>query len=44
MSNFTITKTTSSDVLFILHPLSNPMLSKVISLTDRTPKQNLPGD
>lgn len=44
MSNFTITKTTSSDVLFILHPLSNPLLSKVISLTDRTPKQNLPGD
>lgn len=44
MSNYIITKTSASDVLFTLHPLSNPMLSKKIYLTSRMPKQALPED
>ena len=44
MSNYIITKTSPNDVLFTLHPLSNPSLSKVVHLTKRMPKQALPED
>ena len=41
---FKIKKTIPGNVLFILHPLSNPMLTKEIYLTDRRPAQFLPLD
>ena len=41
---FKIKKTTPGNVLFILHPISNPMLTKEIYLTDRRPFQFLPMD
>ena len=41
---FKIKKTTPGNVLFILHPVSNPMLTKEIYLTDRRPFQFLPMD
>lgn len=41
---FKIKKTIPGNVLFILHPLSNPMLTKEIYLTDRRPSQFLPLD
>ena len=44
MSNYILTKTSPNDVIFTLHPLSNPQLSKIIRLTKRMPKQALPED
>lgn len=41
---FKIKKTVPGSVLFILHPISNPMLTKEIYLTDRRPSQFLPLD
>ena len=41
---FKIKKTTPGNVLFILHPVSNPMLTKEVYLTDRRPFQFLPTD
>lgn len=41
---FKIKKTVPGNVLFILHPISNPMLTKEIYLTDRRPFQFLPMD
>ena len=41
---FKIKKTIPGSVLFILHPISNPMLTKQIYLTDRNPMQFLPLD
>lgn len=41
---FKLKKVTPKDVIFILRPLSNPSLSRVISLTDRNPYQMLPLD
>lgn len=41
---FKIKKTVPGNVLFILHPISNPMLTKEIFLTDRRPAQFLPLD
>lgn len=41
---FKIKKTVPGSVLFILHPISNPMLTKQIYLTDRNPMQFLPLD
>lgn len=41
---FKIMKTVPGDVMFILHPFSNPELSKLIKLTARTPSQQLPLD
>lgn len=42
--NFTIIKTVPGTVLFNLHPVSNPSLSRRILLTDQNPKQALPAD
>lgn len=44
MKVFKIKKTVPGNVLFILHPVSNPMLTKEIFLTDRNPAQFLPLD
>ena len=41
---FKIKKTVPGSVLFIVHPVSNPMLTKQIYLTDRNPIQFLPLD
>ena len=41
---FKLKKVTPKDVIFVLHPLSNPSLSRTISLTDRNPYQMLPLD
>ena len=41
---FKIKKTVPGNVLFILHPVSNPMLTKEIYLTDKRPFQYLPLD
>ena len=42
--NFQIIKTVPGTVLFMVHPVSNPMLSRRILLTDQNPKQSLPLD
>jgi hypothetical protein len=42
--NFTIIKTVPGTVLFTVHPISNPALGRIITLTDRNPKQALPTD
>lgn len=42
--NFTIIKTTPGTVLFDLHPVSNPMLTRRVQLTDKAPKQPVPLD
>ena len=41
---FTVKKSVPGDVLFVLSPLSNPTISRVIHLTNRMPQQNLPLD
>jgi len=41
---FKVQKTVPGNVLFVLHPVSNPMLTKEIYLTDRRPAQFLPLD
>ena len=41
---FKIIKTTPNQVMFILHSISNPSLSKLIRLTDRIPEQTVPAD
>ena len=42
--NFTIIKTVPGTVLFYLHPVSNPALTRLVKLTNRNPKQALPLD
>lgn len=42
--NFILIKTSPNDVFFVLHPVSNPTLSREIYLTRRHPKQILPLD
>lgn len=44
VKTFIIKKTTPSDILFTLSPLSNQSLNKEIFLTDRMPQQILPLD
>lgn len=44
MSNYIIKKTTPNDVLFMLHPIDNPMMTKKIFLTKRQPQVALPED
>lgn len=41
---FKLIKVTPKDVVFVLHPLSNPSLSKKVVLTSRNPYQMLPLD
>ena len=41
---FKLKKVTPKNVVFVLHPLSNPSLSRKIILTDRNPYQMLPLD
>ena len=41
---FKIIKTTPNQVMFILHSISNPSLSKLVRLTDRIPEQTVPAD
>lgn len=41
---FRIIKTTPNQVMFILHSVSNPSLSKLVRLTDRIPEQTVPVD
>ena len=41
---FRVKKTTPGTVLFIVHPISNPLLTRQIILTDRNPSQYLPLD
>ena len=42
--NFTIIKTVPGTVLFRLHPISNPSLTRLVKLTAKNPKQALPVD
>ena len=44
LKNFKITKTKPGNVLFLLHPVSNPELKKVVHLTGRRPSLSLPLD
>ena len=44
IKSFKITKAVPGDVVFILHPISNPAISRPIHLTNRTPSQFLPTD
>lgn len=41
---FKMTKAIPGNVVMIIHPFSNPELSKVVKLTHRNPSQNLPLD
>ena len=41
---FKIIKTTPNQVMFILHSISNPSLSKLVRLTNRIPEQTVPVD
>lgn len=41
---FKMKKVIPGDLIIVLHPLSNPMLSRTIRLTDRNPNQMLPLD
>ena len=41
---FKIIKTSPNQVMFILHSISNPSLSKLVRLTDRIPEQTVPAD
>jgi hypothetical protein len=41
---YVVEKTTSNNVMMVIHPVSNPELSKEIYLTARMPKQTLPLD
>ena len=41
---FRVKKTTPGTVLFTVHPISNPLLTRQIILTDRNPSQFLPLD
>lgn len=41
---FTIKKTKPGTIMFRLSPLSQPQISRVITLTDRVPQQTLPLD
>ena len=42
--SFVIKKTIESDVLFILRPLSNQSITKIVHLTNRIPQMALPED
>lgn len=42
VKNFVLVKTTPNDVLFRLHPIDNPSLTKKIHLTKAAPKVALP--
>lgn len=44
IKNFKITKTCSNDVIFMLHPVSNPELKKEVYLSSRRPSLSLPLD
>ena len=44
IKNFTIIKTVPGTVLFSIHPISNPSLTRIITLSDKNPKQALPVD
>ena len=44
IKNFTIIKTVPGTVLFSIHPISNPSLTRIIILSDKNPKQALPVD
>lgn len=41
---FKIIKTTPNQVMFVLHSISNPNLSKIVRLTNRIPEQTVPVD
>jgi hypothetical protein len=42
--NYKIIKTIPGTVLFTIHPISNPMLSRRVALTEKSPVQPLPLD
>lgn len=44
VKNFQIIKTVPGTVIFNLHPISNPTLSRRVMLTNQNPKQSLPLD
>lgn len=44
IKSFKLTKAVPGDVIFLLHPVSNPAISRTIHLTARTPSQILPTD
>lgn len=44
VKNFQIIKTVPGTVIFNLHPISNPVLSRRVMLTNQNPKQSLPLD
>lgn len=44
IKSFKITKAIPGDVIFILHPVSNPAISRQVHLSTRTPSQILPLD
>ena len=44
VKNYKIIKTVPGTVLFSIHPISNPMLTRRVVLTDQNPQQPLPLD
>lgn len=44
IKNYRLTKTTPNNVLFLLHPVSNPMLTRKVLLTNRQPSIVVPQD
>lgn len=44
VKNYKIIKTIPGTVLFDIHPVSNPMLTRRIQLTEQNPQQSLPLD
>lgn len=44
IKSFKVTKAIPGDVIFVLHPISNPAISRTVHLTTRTPSQILPLD
>jgi hypothetical protein len=42
--NYKLIKTTPNDVILVLRPISNPLLTRKVVLTDRQPFQILPQD
>lgn len=44
IKSFKLTKAVPGDVVFIIHPVSNPAISRTVHLTARTPSQILPTD
>lgn len=44
IKSFKMTKAIPGDVVFTLHPASNPSINRVVHLTSRTPSQVLPTD